>query len=185
MSASTRCVERGALEPVQPAEVGDVLARRELRVDARAVRQHADAPARRERVADDVDAVDRGGAAVGPQHGVEDAKRRGLAGAIRAEQAGDAPVAGLEADAVHGAHGAEAAREAFDADHGALPLKVRKKGAGWMRATQARIEPGDGAGVDELAQQLLHAGQARLRRGPGPARRGAGRCAKPFAAIAP
>ncbi len=66
--------ERGAGEAVQPAEVGDVLARGELRVDAGAVRQHADPAARGQRVGLHVDAVDDGRAGVGPQHGVEDAQ---------------------------------------------------------------------------------------------------------------
>jgi hypothetical protein len=61
--------ERGAVEPVQPAEVGDVLARGELRVDAGAVRQHADPTARGQRVRLHVDAVDGGSAGVGPHHG--------------------------------------------------------------------------------------------------------------------
>ena len=51
--------------------------------------------------------------------------------------------------------------EPLDADHGALPLNERKKGAGLDLRDAGGVELGRGAGVDELAHEPLQAGQAR------------------------
>ena len=96
---------------MQGAEIGDVLARRQLRVDAGGMRQDTNGAPRCKRIANDVDAVHARAAGIRPEHGIEDTQRRGLAGAIRPEQAGDAPIARLEADTVDRADRAEAAAQ--------------------------------------------------------------------------
>src|ERR1044071_9201524 len=61
-------------------------------------------------------AVDQGAAAIRFQHGVEDAQRGGLAGAVRPDQPGDLAIARGEADAAHGLHVAERLPQILDDD---------------------------------------------------------------------
>ena len=91
-------VQLAPREPVQFAEIADVLARRQPRVQRAVVGQHAEPAARRDRVLLAVDAVDQRGAAVRPQHRADQAEHRGLAGAVRPDQPGDLAVARDEAD---------------------------------------------------------------------------------------
>src|SRR5690606_2607485 len=132
-------LERVALEPVEPRVIGNVLARGEQRVEPRAVWQRADATARTETVGDHVDAVDVRVTRVGLENGVEDAERRRLAGAVRPQQPGDPAVAGFEADVAHGPDFAERLADPIHPDHGAGPVKSRKKGmANWRPFMQVR-----------------------------------------------
>ncbi len=78
------------------AEVGNVLARGQVGVEPGAMRQHADAAAGGETVVYDIMAIDARAAGVRVQHRVQDAQGRRFAGAIRAQQAGNAAVAGAE-----------------------------------------------------------------------------------------
>ena len=82
-----------ALQAVQGAEVQNVLARGEIRIDTGSVRQHPHQPAGRERLADRAGAIDQSVARVRHQHRIEDPERGRLAGAVGAEQSGDAAVA--------------------------------------------------------------------------------------------
>ena len=106
-SAATRRVDprRDARlgDAVQAPEILDVLARREPLVEAAGVRQHAEPAAHVARLRGRIDAVDQHAAGVRLHERVEHAQRRGLAGAVRAEQAGDLAVARREAHVVHGA----------------------------------------------------------------------------------
>ena len=78
-------------------------------VEPRAVRQHAEHAARRERGRREIDAADARRAGIGREHRREDPQARRLAGAVRPEQARDPAVRGREADAVERADRAEAA----------------------------------------------------------------------------
>jgi len=78
---------RCALFPAQAmqlTEIGDVLSRREIAVDAGAVGQHTDRAARGEGIGPHALAVDERIAGVRLQHRVQHAQRGGFAGAIRA-----------------------------------------------------------------------------------------------------
>ena len=75
---------------MQPRVVDDVLARRQPRVQAARIRQHAHARQRLLRPRGDIDAVDADAAAVGLEQCSHHAQRGGLAGAVGAEQGGDA-----------------------------------------------------------------------------------------------
>ena len=77
----------GAGDALQLAEVLDVLARRQPRVEAREIRQHAERKARALRIGDGVDAVDEHLALVRAHQRVEHAQRGGLAGAVRVRAA--------------------------------------------------------------------------------------------------
>ena len=91
---------------VQAAVVDDVLARRQPRVQATRIGQHAHARQRALRRLRDVDAIDDDAPGIGHDQRGGHAQRRRLAGAVGAEQAGDAPVFGLEADVGHRLHAA-------------------------------------------------------------------------------
>ena len=75
------------------AEVLDVLARGQALVQAARIRQHAEPRAYACRVRRSIEAVDEHAPAVRPHQRVEHAQRRGLARAVRTEQAGDLAVA--------------------------------------------------------------------------------------------
>ena len=77
------------VEAVQAGEVGEQLAPGEARVEPGRVGQEAEAPAHRERVVGDVEPGDPRAARASAQDAREDAQRRRLAGAVRAEQAVD------------------------------------------------------------------------------------------------
>ena len=145
--------------PCSSPEVGDVLARGELRVDAGAVRQHAD-PARAPRAGRTATSTPSTAAraGVGREHGVEDAQRRGLAGAVRAEQAGDAPVPRLEADAV------------------APP--ARRRSAARARRRGSRRAPAEGAGRKARAGSRAMQASSSARRGAVRRRTGASAAAR-------
>ncbi len=94
--------DRGVVEPVQMAEVGDVFARAHALVQAARIRQRAEPAAHGDRVGGGVDAVDEHLAAIGLHQCVQTAQRRRLAGAVGSEQAGDFAVARAERHAVDG-----------------------------------------------------------------------------------
>jgi hypothetical protein len=94
----------GLVEALQPAEVGDVLARGQPLVDAPRVGQHAQAAARGGGVGRQVELVDPHRASLGRHQRVEHAQGGGLACAVGPEQPGDLSIAGLEADPVDRGH---------------------------------------------------------------------------------
>ena len=110
---------------VQAAVIDDVLARRQARVQATCVGEHTHARQSLLRRARNVDAIDRDAPGIGHDQRCGHAQRRRLAGAVGAEQPGDAPVLGAEADIGDRLHGprflAAALREALgqvlDLDH--------------------------------------------------------------------
>ena len=140
-------------EAVQAAVVLDVLAARELLIEPRAVRQHAEHAARRERGRREIDAADARRAAIGLEHRRQDPQARRLAGAVRPEQPRDAAVRRLEAHAVERANRAEALAEAFDLDHGAGPSKLKKNGVGGSSSRQLASRSA-GAGVSRNARKM-------------------------------
>ena len=78
---------RGQL--VQPAEQPEVLAAGQVLVDRGVLARQADDPPDRVRLADDVEAGDRGSAGIGLEEGRQDPDGGRLAGAVRPEQAQD------------------------------------------------------------------------------------------------
>ena len=82
------CVAFGLVE--EPSDVHEVLTAGEAFVDCRVLPGEPDPGTRLPRVLHDVDAVDDGGALVGLEQRREDAHRRRLAGAVRAEHPQDA-----------------------------------------------------------------------------------------------
>jgi hypothetical protein len=91
-------LELAALDAMQLAEITQMLARRQPQVERADVGEDAEPAARRQRIRLAVDAVDQRRAAIRPQHRADQAKHRRLAGAIRANEAGDLAVARNEAD---------------------------------------------------------------------------------------
>ena len=94
------------------------------------MREHAQPPPALARPRHDVDAVDRGRAAIGREHRVEHAQRGRLAGAVGPKQSGDLAVGRLEADVLDGRHLAEGLVQAAGDDHGRGPAKLTKNGSG-------------------------------------------------------
>ncbi len=111
---------RGALQAVQRAEVQDVLARRQVRIDAGAVRQHPEAPGGLQGRAHRAVPVDERIPRIGPQHRVQHAQRGGLAGAVGPEEPGDAAVRRAQTDVAHGRDRAEVLVEVRGLDHGRI-----------------------------------------------------------------
>ena len=94
-------------QPLQAPEEPQVLGRREVLVDRRVLAGDADQLADAMRLAGHVDAEDLGVARVDRQQRREHPQHRGLAGAVRPEDAEDLALADLEVDAVDGAQVAE------------------------------------------------------------------------------
>ena len=95
----------------------EVLVDRQAVVEARLLEHHAEAAPRLQRPGDDIDAVDGGAAAVGPEDGAEDVQQRRLAGAVRAEQREQFAAADVEADCVERQRAAVTLGHAVDLDH--------------------------------------------------------------------
>ena len=79
-------LQRGAAQPVNMADDGQVFFRGQLHVDALRLKDHADIAAHLRRIAGDIVSHDHGAAAGGNHQRRENAERRGLAAAVRAEQ---------------------------------------------------------------------------------------------------
>ena len=101
---------------VEAADHRQVLEPGEVLVDRRVLAGEADAGAQLRGLADHVEAGHAGRAGVGGEQRREDAHRRRLAGAVRAEHAEHGAGRGLEVDAVERAHVAERLDEAADLD---------------------------------------------------------------------
>ena len=110
-------LERVAAHAVERAEIADMLAPCEARIEAAHVGQHADAALHPAPVEMRIDAVDQGIAPVGGEHGVDEAQDGGLAGAVGADDAGDLAVARNEADAADGMDAAERLVKVANLDH--------------------------------------------------------------------
>lgn len=106
-----------AADALQLAEVTDVLARGQPRIESEAVGQHAEPFLRLLWRRHPVDLVHVNLAGVGLHHAVQHSQRRCLAGAVRPENAGNRPVGCLEADVVDRLHGSESFPEPLDANH--------------------------------------------------------------------
>ena len=152
--------ERPLGQAVQSPVVLDVLAARELLIEPGAVRQHAERAAGRERRGRDIDAADAGRAGIRFQHRRENAQARRFARAVRPEQPRDPAVAGLEAHALEGPHGAEPFADAVDLDHGAGPSKLTKNGVGGSRSRQLASRSAGIGHVEERAHDSRHAADA-------------------------
>jgi hypothetical protein len=112
-----RLLERPSLEPVELAEIADMLARGEAGVEADRIRKPARPPLGLLAAPLDGDAVDEGAAAVGLQQAHQHVERGRLARAVGAEQSGDGAVGGFEACSVDRLDGAEFLREIPYFDH--------------------------------------------------------------------
>jgi hypothetical protein len=98
-----------------------------LRVGGRALGQVAEFALHGDGVGGDIDAVHGGGAGVGAQEAGDQLHRRGLAGAIGAEEAQDVAAFDGESDTVHSANGAESFNQAFNFDHRCRKPEKRKR----------------------------------------------------------
>ncbi len=107
-------------------------------------------------------AVDERVTRIRPDHGVEDAKRGRLAGPIRPQQAGDAPVRRTQAHVAHRFDRAEPLGQPVDFDHGAGPDSVVKNGCGRARWVQDVSRPFTVAERDEARHHASHARRADL-----------------------
>ena len=105
--AAARSREPRPSAALQASEQPQVLAGREVLVDRRVLAGDADQLADTMRLAGDVDAEDPRLARVDRQQRREHPQHRGLAGAVRSEDAEDLALAHLEVDAVDGAQVAE------------------------------------------------------------------------------
>jgi hypothetical protein len=94
-------------EPVQRAPERQVVAGGQVLVDRDLLRHHPEVALDRRRLEPDVAAVHQDPAAVGLENPRDHAQRRGLAGAVGAEQAEDLAVPDLEGDVVDGNQVAE------------------------------------------------------------------------------
>ena len=133
---------RRALGSRHPVEVGveaEVLLDREVGVEAEALRHVGDAVLDRLGVAGDRDAGEDRVAGGGPQHAGEHAQRRGLAGAVRPDEAEQLAAADLEAQILDRGQLAEAAGEPLGADHRPVGHWALSRGAstGTSRRTSA------------------------------------------------
>jgi hypothetical protein len=127
-------VGRVALHSLEPAVINDVFARTQPWVQAARVREYAHACERISWASAHIDAVDADPSGVGRDEACQHAQGRRLAGAVRAEQAGDVAIGGVQIHVFHGlddarrralqrefsrATGRRAERlgEVFDVDH--------------------------------------------------------------------
>jgi hypothetical protein len=95
---------RSPVEKPSIRRSSSVLARGQSRIETARIRKHAELRAHRVRIGGDVHAADTRCAAVRVHQPGDHAHGRGLAGAVRAEQRGDATVVRDEADVVHRDH---------------------------------------------------------------------------------
>ena len=108
--------------PLILRDEGQILADRHVRVERRRFRQIAGPALGLDRLVEDVEARDDGFALGGRHEAGEDAHRRRLAGAVRAEEAEDLAALDAEADVVDRRDAAVAFREVLDLDHVGTPI---------------------------------------------------------------
>ena len=144
------------VEPAESCEIGDVLARREVRIQAGTVRQGADFLARAQAVGRHVVAIDVCAAAVGFQYRVKNAERRGLAGPVGTQQPGNFSVRRIETYAANCLYLAERLVNVSDGNHGAGPEKSRKKGMTKLRSRHwSSITSGSAAATKSATRRLV------------------------------
>ena len=105
---------RGPVQAVDAAEEAEVLAHREVVVEAEALAHVADLPLHALGVPRDVGAEHEARARGGGEQAAQHADRGGLAGAVRAEEAEDLAFVHAERDPVHGLEGPEVLAELAD-----------------------------------------------------------------------
>ena len=136
-------VQLHARQPVQLAEVANVLAAGQCAYTSRAHAAARRAIAALAAVAARIEAVDDCAARIRPHHSAQHPQRGRLAGAVVAEQPGDLAVARLERHVTQGLHGAEFLAQRFDTNHGAVALRDNMNGVGPMLRTQASSRSAD------------------------------------------
>ena len=123
----------GAHEPardtLEPGPKREVLADPHLGIRGRGLRQVAERGARRVRLAHDVVPGDAGRAGARREEARQDPHRRGLPGAVGAEEADDLPFPHGERHVVHRQAGRVSLREILDFDH-AIPSKTPLRNRG-------------------------------------------------------
>ena len=107
---------------MQAAEEAEILAGRQLVVESQLLGDQAELALGGVGVAGEGGAVDQDVAVVRAEQAGDQRDRRGLAGAVGAEDADDLAGADLERHAVHGAQRAEGLPQAADLEHGSLRL---------------------------------------------------------------
>ena len=119
-SSRSRARRVGAVEPHRLEDRQDVLLDRQAAEDRRLLRQVADALARPDvhRIVGDVVAVELDAPRVGRGQADRHVERRGLAGAVRAEQADDFARRDVEVDAAHDGAAAVGLRQVVGAECG-------------------------------------------------------------------
>src|SRR5690606_105077 len=110
-----------AAQPVEVAEVADVLAGCQAQIEAVGIGQHAEAFLRLLAMEDGVVLVDECSTAVRLQRAGDETHGRALARAVGAEQAGDQAVGRFEGDFLYRLDLTERFREIGDANHQWLP----------------------------------------------------------------
>ena len=158
-------LERGAGQTVQRAVVADVLARGEARIQAARIGQHADALAHRVAVAQDVEAADAGACRRRASQRREHAQQRRLAGAVRAEQAGDLAVGRGERDVAHRVHFAASCRTP-SSDPSTRIMAAAARRFGPQRRRRALLEMRRRTSAGSFVDVRASSTNAAMRRGP-------------------
>ncbi len=177
---------------VQRAVVADVLARGQARVQPARVRQHADALAHREAVAQDVEVARRFAV---PASGVTSVASMRSSVVLPAPFGPSRPVispsGAMNETSSHRAHFAllaERLAEPFDADHGDGARRFGNNGGGTLFSKcddAGRCEPCDARVLDERGDEARPAGVRTRRCGRSRARRCGGCSERSFATSAP
>ena len=117
MRSAAALPHRAGVEAAERAGVVEQLRAREPVEEAQPIGQHAGRLLRRARVGPRVDVVDAHRAGVGTQQAGDHRERRGLARAVRSDDAEERPGAHVERDAVDGRVVAEALHQALDGQY--------------------------------------------------------------------
>src|SRR5450631_2357546 len=123
-------VQLPAPHAVQRSEIIDVFARGQIVVETRRMRQNTQMRARSRRLPSDIESINAGGSAGGPQYAVQHAQAGRFAGPVGSQQSGDFAVARNERDLADGIDGTESFGQRSGFDHGGGPVELTKNGAG-------------------------------------------------------
>ena len=121
ITALIRCLRSRRRHALDLRDEGEVLRDGHVGIEGRRLRQVAGPPLGLDRLVEDVEAGDDGLAFGGRHVAGQNPHRRGLAGAVRAEEAEDLPALDAEADVVDRRKSSVPLREVLDLDHKSSP----------------------------------------------------------------
>ena len=121
---------------MQDGKIFDVFPSGEVGIQTAGVREDADPSTGLDRLVDEINTVDLGGAGIGFEKGGEHTQRGGLTGTVRPQKPGDATILGTKTDASHGLDGTKAFAQLVQFDHGAGPASDNQKGGKRLRSRQ-------------------------------------------------